>query len=163
MKVPNFQGGNIYGYIISFSDGGSIKINTDTNGNIINYDVVINGKLVKNYTVPYTEIPDNEVIADIYKATNGVFDWKKKDDGLMAGGGPNNNGYHYHIKSNLTAHEVIYNNLPAVEVTAKAPAKNVIKDFFSKKILGVPVWFVLLGVVGWTVFFTDRAKIKRKR
>lgn len=162
MKVPNFQGGKIYTYVIVFSDDGSIKINTDTNGNIINYDVVINGNLIKNYSKPYTEIPDNEVIADIYKATNGVFDWKKIDDGLLLGGG-NQHGYHYEIKSNLTSYEVIYNNLPAVEVTAKAPAKKSTKDIFSKKILGVPVWFVLLGVVGWAVFFTDRAKIKRKR
>lgn len=162
MKVTNFQGGNIYTYEIVFSDGGSIKINTDTNGNIINYDVVINGKLVKNYTKPYTEIPDNEVIADIYKATNGIFDWKKTSIGFMTGG-DGREGFIYQIKSNLTAYEVIYNNLPAVEVTAKAPAKKGTKDFFSKKILGVPVWFVLLGVVGWTVFFTDRAKIKRKR
>lgn len=144
MKVPNFQGGNIYGYTIVFSDGGSIKINADTNGNIINYDVVINGNLIKNYTKPYTEIPDNEVIADIYKATNGVFDWKKIDDGILLGGG-NQHGYHYEIESNLTSYDVIYNKLPEVEVVEKAPAKN----GTNKKMLvvGLLVVVCVLGVM----------------
>lgn len=150
MKVPNFQGDKIYRYIIAFSDGGEIRINTDYNGNIVNYDVVINGKLVKNYTKPYTEIPDNEIIADIYKATNGVFDWKKTSIGMMVGG-DGGEGFEYKIKSNLTAYEIIYNNLPAVEVTAKVPAKN---GANRKKIV---------GAIAVVLLFSAIAEITQKR
>ncbi len=55
------------------------------------------------------------------------------------------------------------NQLPPVDVVEKAPPKNGTKNFLNKKILGVPVWFVLLGVVGWAVFFTNKAKIRSKR